>query len=121
MKIPLLAVLALLAAAGCTHTHFVPLRKDFYMSAGSPDFEYEKIGVVHAEAWTPGFIYCLPVSPGTSLESARDALVEEARAKGANGLIGLRCHVETRMPYLFLVGWFEYHLSGVAVKFKDGK
>jgi hypothetical protein len=109
------------AGSGCTLTHYVPLRKDFYVTPGAPDYDYEKIGIVHAEAWTPGFFYLISLSPGTSLESAQEALINEARNRGANAIIGLRCHVETHMPYLFIAGWFEYHLSGVAVRIKDDR
>lgn len=116
----LLVVLALIAGSGCTLTHYTPLRKDFYITPGAPDFEYEKIGIVHAEAWTPGFVYLISLSPKTSLTSAQEALIDEARKRGANALIGVRCHVETHMPYI-VVGWFEYHLSGVAVRIKDEK
>jgi hypothetical protein len=105
--------------SGCTLTHYVPLRRDFYITPGTPDYEYEKIGIVHAEAWTPGFFYLVSLSPGTSLESAQEALINEARNRGANAIIGVRCHVETHMPYLFVAGWFEYHLSGVAVRIED--
>ena len=77
--------------------------------------------MVHAEAWTPGLFYLVSLSPGTCLDSAQEALINEARAQGANGIIGVRCHVETHMPYLWVAGWFEYHLSGVAVKIKDEK
>jgi len=97
------------------------MRKDFYMTPGTPDLEFEKIGVVHAEAWTPGLIYIISLSPGTCLDSAQEALINEARSRGANAIIGVRCHVETHMPYLWLAGWFEYHLSGVAVKITDKK
>jgi hypothetical protein len=117
----LLAALLVMLGAGCTLTHYTPLRKDFYMTAGMPDSQYERVGVVHAEAWTPGLVYLVPLSPGTSLVSAQEALINEARAQGANGIVGLRCYVETHMPYLWLAGWMEYHLSGIAVKFKDPK
>ena len=118
-KLILLLALVALASTGCTLTHYVPLRKDFYITPGTPDLNYERIGVVHAESWTPGFFYYISLSPSTSLESAQNALVDEARKRGANALIGLRCHVETHMPYLFVAGWFEYHLSGVAVRIED--
>ena len=118
-KLLLLLVLLGLAGTGCTFTHYTELRKDFYITSGTPDLNYEKVGVIHAEAWTPGFIYILPLSPSTSLDSAQEALINEARSRGANAIIGVRCHVETHMPYLWLAGWFEYHLSGVAVKIED--
>ena len=114
----LLALLAL-TGTGCTLTHYSPLRKDFYVTPGTPDYNYEKVGVVHAEAWTPGLVYSISFSPATCLDSAQEALINEARKRGANAIIGVRCHVETHMPYLWLAGWFEYHLSGVAVKIKD--
>ena len=115
-----LCLLALTLGAGCTLTHYAPLRRDFYITPGSTDYNYEKIGIVHAEAWTPGLVYFISFSPKTSLQSAQDALIDEARRRGANALIGVRCHVETHMPYI-IIGWFEYHLSGVAVRIKDEK
>lgn len=120
-KLILLLILLALAGTGCTFTHYTAMRKDFYITPGTPDLEFEKIGVVHAEAWTPGLIYLISFSPGTCLDSAQEALINEARSRGANALIGVRCHVETHMPYLWLAGWFEYHLSGVAVKITDKK
>ncbi len=116
-----LLILLTLAGTGCTFTHFTALRRDFYITPGTPDLKYEKVGVIHAEAWTPGLIYLIPFSPSTSLDSAQNALIDEARRRGANAVIGVRCHVETHMPYLWLAGWFEYHLSGVAVKIEDKK
>jgi hypothetical protein len=118
-KLVLLLTLVALAGTGCTFTHYSALRKDFYITPGTPDLDYEKIGVVHAEAWTPGLVYLISLSPKTCLDSAQEALINEARNRGANAVIGVRCHVETHMPYLWLAGWFEYHLSGVAVKIKD--
>jgi len=118
-KFTLLLTMLALAGAGCTLTHYTPLRKDFYITPGTPDLNYEKVGVVHAEAWTPGLFYVISFSPSTCLDSAQEALIDEARKRGANALIGVRCYVETHMPYLFIAGWMEYHLSGVAVRIKD--
>lgn len=120
MRRALITGLFLVLCTGCTLTHYTPLRRDFYITPGVPEYNYVKVGIVHAEAWTPGFIYLVSLSPGTCLDSAQEALINEARKRGANALIGVRCHVETHMPYI-VAGWFEYHLSGVAVRIEDDR
>lgn len=79
---------------------------------------HEVTGVVHAETWTPMFFYVLPLLPRQSPERAQELAIQKAKSMGADAVTDVRLHVETHMPFFFLAGWTENHVSATAVRFR---
>ncbi|MFG0316354.1 MAG: hypothetical protein ACF8XB_03715 [Planctomycetota bacterium JB042] len=107
----LLLVAATLGACSFEHAIGVDYEETITKRDG-----HEVAGFVHAETWTPAFLYVLPLLPRQSPERAQELAIAKAKAMGADGVTDVRLHVETHMPFLFLAGWTENHVSATAVR-----
>ena len=103
----------MLGAGGCSFEH--ALAVDYERMVGDVDGQ-EAVAIVHAETWTPAFLYVLPVLPYQSPERAKELAIEKAKSLGADAITDVRLTVETRMPFLFLAGWTENHVTATAVR-----
>lgn len=118
----LCAVLALGSlTAGCSFEHAAGVEFDSMIAEGRTDDGrgYRIRGFVHSEAWTPAFLYVFPMLPSKSSERAKDLALARAREIGADAITDVRLHVETHMPFLWIAGWMEHHISATAVKYDD--
>ncbi|MBI4879808.1 MAG: hypothetical protein HY812_09145 [Planctomycetes bacterium] len=106
-----------LALGGCGFEHAFSVDYDNMISeAGSGGGPYQIKGFVHSEAWTPAFLYVFPLLPSQSPERARELAVEKAKSLGADSITDVQLHVETHMPFLWVAGWTECHVSATAVR-----
>lgn len=113
---PHVALLALVSGLGaCSFEHAVAV--DYEQMITKTDGG-EVRGIIHAETWSPAFFYVLPILPYQSPERAKELAVEKAKAMGADAITDVRLHVETHMPFFFLAGWTENHISATAVSYK---
>ena len=108
------------ALSGCSFEHAVAVEFDHMVSdhkagSGRP---YQIQGFVHAEAWTPAFLYVFPLLPSQSSERAKELAISTAQSMGADAVTDVRLHVETHMPFLWLAGWKECHVSATAISYK---
>jgi hypothetical protein len=120
----LLFVLGAFSLGGCNLHHVTKLSNEqgygLITSRSLPDDSYERKGLVHAEFWTIAFIYTTPWL-GNGEKKAKDALFNKAEKIGGTQVVDVDFYVETHMPVLGLIGWIEYHASGMAVKPKPRK
>lgn len=72
-------------------------------------------GYVHAEVWTPAFLYLFPLFPDNDERRALELAERKAVELGGDGLRDVRIHTETHMPFFWVAGWIEHHVSGAAV------
>ena len=98
--------------SGCSFVHMVPADPNHTVRSDDGDVIR---GYVHVETWTPAFLYVFPLLPHQSPERAQDLATDEATEMGADAIIDVRHHVETHMPFFWLAGWTENHVSATAV------
>lgn len=108
------------AVGGCSFDDAAAVDYEDMISVGSTAAgrSYQIHGFVHAETWTPAFLYVFPLLPGQSAERAKDMAISKAKSMGADAVTDVRIHVETHMPFLWLAGWRECHVSATAVSNK---
>ena len=125
-----LAFLALAAGTpACAFKHFAPVFGDPMINGSSVSRPFEELGLIHVEKWTVTVLYYFPLSG--DFDDAMKLLRKEANALGADAVINVRVIVETntsgkpiflgaKLPYYvpILVGWKEYHASGMAIRYK---
>jgi len=119
-RLLLLLVCGAAAIGGCSFDHVVSVEFDDMISehrSGSGR-SYQIQGFVHAEAWTPAFLYVFPLLPGQSPERAKELAIYKAKSIGADAVTDVQLHVETHMPFFWLAGWKECHVSATAVSYK---
>lgn len=107
-----------LSFTGCSFKHTIGLDYDNMISTLPGDKNLEVSGYVHSEAWTPAFLYVFPVLPDQNSQRARDLAVEAARSLGADAITNVELHVETHMPFFWIAGWTEHHVTATAVNHK---
>lgn len=103
---------------GCTFEHGVLVDHEDMITTGADGRAHEIVGHVHAETWTPAFLYVFPLLPSRSPERAQEVAIEHAKSMGADGVTDVRMHVETHMPFFWVAGWTENHVSATAVRFR---
>lgn len=113
-KIGLVSSLLLASlATGCSFEHAASVDYD-HMPKQQDGFTI--VGYVHAETWTPALFYVFPILPFQNAEKARRlSLAKAQQALGADGIMDVRIHTETHMPYFFILGWVENHVSATAI------
>jgi len=101
---------------GCSFEHVAVVDYDSTVETiDSGGHTYAVQGYVHAEAWTPAFFYVFPLMPSQNLEKAKAMAVAKARTIGADRIADIKVHVESHMPFLWIAGWTEHHVSATAV------
>lgn len=106
----------LLGTTGCSFEHVAGVDYDTMADTVQVDGKAWQVeGYVHAEAWTPAFFYVFPIMPGQNAEKARAMAVAKARSMGAEEIADVHLYVETHMPFLWIAGWTEAHVSATAV------
>ncbi len=108
----LLAVGIVGAASGCSFDHTVRADPSRTVRAAAGG---EVRGYVHVETWTPAFLYVFPLLPYQSPARAQERALEQAKSIGADAITDVRHHVETHMPFFWIAGWTENHVSATAV------
>lgn len=121
-RILALAAAGLLSSLGaCSFEHIAVVDYDSTIpTLDSGGSSYAVRGYVHAEAWTPAFFYVFPLMPSQDLEKAKHMAVEKARSIGADRIADIQVHVESHMPFFWIAGWTEHHISATAVSSNSG-
>jgi len=114
---------------GCTSVYFCSAGGKFIRQAPE-NRPFEIIGPVHALAWQWVFLYFVPVGP--TFQEAEILLKQEAKKMGADAVIDVQFYTEadtdeTSLSHMgitgivpFLINTRSYHMSGLAIKYKDG-
>jgi len=105
----------MLTSTGCSFEH--ALAVDYEQMVTETD-GHQVTAIIHAETWTPAFLYVLPVLPYQSAERAKELAIEKAKSLGADAITDVQLTVETHMPFFFIAGWTENHVSATAVTYR---
>ncbi|MFH0944272.1 MAG: hypothetical protein V2A76_03660 [Planctomycetota bacterium] len=105
------------ALGGCSFEDAAAVDYDDMLSEGTSASgrPYQIQGFVHAETWTPAFLYVFPLLPSQSAERAKDLAISKAKSMGADAVTDVRVHVEVHMLFFWIAGWRECHVSATAV------
>ncbi|OGL40330.1 MAG: hypothetical protein A3C43_00100 [Candidatus Schekmanbacteria bacterium RIFCSPHIGHO2_02_FULL_38_11] len=123
-------LLSFILMYGCSFTHYANIGEGYKpVILDRVERPYEEIGVVHVETWTTTLFWLIPFI--SSLDKAYTKLHDDAGNMGADAIINVEAHVDNRtlggyMGFIsgrgpgipFILGSTDYHVSGMAIKFK---
>jgi hypothetical protein len=111
-----LALILGLAIMGCTvgHNTTLPPTSEIFITTGDINEPYTPLGLVSGQSRGVQLFGIVPIGP--SIDEARDQMLEQARALGANAVINVQFYVEKGLGCL----WWNPSatVQGMAIKRK---